>query len=111
MINLKLAEKQKLSKKDIYNIGKAHGYIDWLKADMNNCKPNHKKYKDVLKLWTEMQFALQTHWKFDRDSTYHPTWTLPHCTCPKMDNADAGRHRYFHVKCPVHKNEVKNEIR
>lgn len=27
----------------------------------------------------------------------------PECTCPILDNIDAGKHMYFDVNCPVHK--------
>lgn len=29
-------------------------------------------------------------------------WYREGCTCPKMDNDDAGMHMYFTVGCPLH---------
>ena len=56
--------------------------------------------------WTEIQFELQRLWGFEEGDRFHKFWTLPKCTCPKMDNED-----YYYIypdrslinpSCPLH---------
>lgn len=111
MINLQLAEKQGLNMKSVYYIGVLHERCKNIEKQMSKYEPESEEFQDLLELWTMTQFDLQELWKFDRNPSRHPTWTLPHCTCPNMDNADAGTHMYFTTDCPIHNEEVKNETR
>lgn len=56
------------------------------------------------RLWHEMESDLQRLWGFPIDSSFHRNWwALPHCTCPKMDNADDFPYqRYYNGDCPIH---------
>ena len=37
---------------------------------------------------TEIEFQLQLDWGFKQNINYHRFWTLPKCSCPRMDNED-----------------------
>jgi len=53
----------------------------------------------------ELEFQLQESWKFEKDKNYHRYWwTLPKCTCPKMDNEDRFGTDYhvYSSDCPIH---------
>lgn len=54
--------------------------------------------------WQENQFELQETWGFERNTHFHRFWTVPKCTCPKMDNEDnlGSKYSYMSGDCPVH---------
>ena len=64
----------------------------------------NKELKSLAKEWTENQFLLQDAWNFKRDETQHRFWTLPGCSCPKLDNNDMIGIGYFIINpsCKIH---------
>lgn len=65
------------------------------------------RLRDALAAWRENQYLLQDTWKFERNPNYFREWTLPGCTCPKMDNED--RYPYGRVisdSCLIHGKEI-----
>lgn len=109
MINLKLAEKQELDMRAIYYIGVLHERCSHIEKEMSMYSPDSEDFHEFQNIWNTIQFDLQKLWGFERDHTRHPTWTLPHCTCPKMDNADMGEHMYFAEDCPLHASNTGDE--
>ncbi len=54
---------------------------------------------------TITEFELQAAWGFPQSIDFHSYWyQVPHCTCPKLDNADnfGTSHKYIAGDCPVH---------
>jgi len=52
-----------------------------------------------------VEYYLQKLWGFPSSPDHHAYWyTLPHCLCPNMDNADnfGTSRRIFHSGCPYH---------
>ena len=54
--------------------------------------------------WTDLNYSLQSLWRFRRDSRYHRFWRLPGCICSKMDNEERYPSGIYVVNsdCPVH---------
>jgi hypothetical protein len=103
MINLKLAEKQKLSQETIKNIEKLHEEVQLILNAMK-VTDDKNQLQQLSDDWHNLQFKLQKLWGFKEDINYHPWWELPKCTCPKLDNNDAWP-TGFYCKiqdCPIH---------
>lgn len=62
-------------------------------------------------LCTELEFEIQTAWKFDRDKNYHRYWERPKCECPGMDNRKRWGTAYgiVNLNCPLHGDAKKKK--
>lgn len=54
--------------------------------------------------WHDNQQYLQRAWHFEQNDNFIRFWTVPQCSCPKMDCEDAYPTGYYTVNCgcPVH---------
>lgn len=65
-----------------------------------------EEIQEILKAYIQKRFKLDdksmSYLYLDKFPTSVP-WKHPDCTCPVMDNRDAGFHMYFDADCKVHK--------
>ena len=56
------------------------------------------------KIVTQIEFQLQTLWRFKQDETMHRWFERPKCSCPKMDNSEmlGTGVRYTNPNCIIH---------
>ena len=111
VLDSRLIEKQKLNQDDIDKIIALHENrheLFELMSSLDSVRDNEQLRKCVGTLET-IEFAMQKRWKFPQDKDYHTWWfRAPHCSCPKMDNADIlyfGR-RIIMEKCPLHGTQI-----
>lgn len=106
MLNRLLVKNQGLSKKDVLELQDLHGVRARLFDAMGELDP--EKDRDSLRLYADLlqslEFDMQRVWKFDQDPEFHSWWyRVPHCKCPKMDNADPiFFNRIISMDCPIH---------
>lgn len=102
-INSRLVANQGLDLDTVNNINKLHRVRNCYLTLMEevNDKQILRHFSDVI---TQIDFQLQSLWKFKEDSSYHRFWELPKCDCPKMDNQDVQGtgHRYINPNCTLH---------
>jgi len=101
-----MALKQKLTAEDLDKIKSLHIELYDLFEKMQKSK-SKKKYRLFAQEVEKIEYKLQESWKFPRDSSKHIWWyKVPHCQCPKMDNADSWGtdQRIINEQCPVHAN-------
>lgn len=58
------------------------------------------------------EYEMQQNWNFPIDSKYHEWYTIPKCTCPKMDNMERRgitEDRIISELCPVHGKRHRGE--
>jgi len=115
-LNPALIKRQKLSKKDIGNIFKAHGQkcfvFDKARTLLQNFAVDKeinakglKKIESILEEIKKLEFKAQQGWKFEENPDYHNWWLdIPGCECPRMDNLErSGVSGNIHVEnCPWH---------
>lgn len=74
-----------------------------LLMDMISKEDSVPMLKSLAQDITEVEFELQSLWKFPKDIKFHRFWELPKCSCPKLDNSDSYPHRqYTRLDCPLH---------
>lgn len=62
-----------------------------------------KLMKSLAKDLVEIEYHLQSLWKFPLDSKFHRFWEYPKCACPKLDNYDAYPYmQYTNLSCMLH---------
>jgi len=90
VVNMRMAKEKNLSAKTIKEIEELHEERDRLEKRMLSLNP--KIWKDtllfILKSWRKNEYKLQDLWGFRRNKNWHAEFTVPHCTCPTMDNHD-----------------------
>ena len=101
-INMELANSLGISPEIIKEIEHYHQIRDDIELEMAEMDVNSLEFKIALENWHKINFALQDLWGFKQDKFKHPSWTLPFCKCPKMDNNDMGCHMYISADCPIH---------
>ena len=108
-INYALVEKQKLTDEQLDEVIELHTRLHFVKRKMEALDPsvfhNRIEIQDYGKLVEEFEFALQEAWGFNKDRNYHSHWyTLPHCSCPVLDNRDnyGTEYRIIRTNCVVH---------
>lgn len=87
ILNSKLIEKQNLSEAEIDKLLITHKERMMLHKFME-IEDNVFLLRQYDKLYTELEFKLQSLWKFNRDASKHRFWKRPKCSCPKLDNED-----------------------
>jgi hypothetical protein len=51
----------------------------------------------------QLEYTLQSLWKFDLNGNFHRIWEYPKCECPKLDNRDRYPHGHIISEgCPLH---------
>lgn len=102
-LNPRLVKIQGLEKSDIDNIVKIMRKIS---RHLNKMEKLTNKFqiRDAAVKWHELQYELQTAWKFPLDKKFHRFWELPHCECPTMDNLERWGTEYTIKtnKCVIH---------
>jgi len=106
ILNKKLIKKQGLSEEDELELVRLHQTKDQLFDFMEKLDPVEDRLQLQLygQLLESLEYNMQRVWKFDQNVAYHSWWyQVPHCKCPKMDNADPMYpYKIFTVNCPVH---------
>jgi len=109
-----LAEKQKISDSRLENLKKLHISKDELFEMMDLSDPENPPselfFPECAKLLKDIEFLMQKEWRFSEDEACHTWWCkAPHCTCPKLDNAERFGTKYKIIRedCPLHGNKVK----
>ena len=73
---------------------------------MTECDPVKDKFvlRQMAEINTNIEYQLQDIWGFPKDASYHYWYELPHCNCPKMDNADrkGTKLQVITTDCPIH---------
>ena len=109
-LNKRLIEKQGLKDSDVKKLHNLHAMMQALFTLMKSTDPKtqNSELRECVGLIELIEYKMQEVWKFDLNRDYHTWWVkAPHCTCPKMDNADPiyfGR-RIIRGDCPLHGNE------
>jgi len=64
--------------------------------------------EELVDIVTSLEFSLQRAWGFPQSTAFHRFWTMPKCTCPKMDNEDRYGTKQFVIaaRCPLHGNKT-----
>lgn len=109
-LNERLIEKQGLDERDVAELERLHVSREVLFEEMENLNPELEEDLSLLKTYVvlleSLEFNMQRVWKFEQDRSKHSWWyRVPHCKCPKMDNADplmSARGRIINGNCPLH---------
>ncbi len=75
--------------------------------DMVRETDDRAELRRYVKLFAVIENTLQDTWGFGADHRFHEWYTIPKCTCPKMDNADSRGtdRRIVVVDCVMHGEE------
>lgn len=66
-----------------------HEAVKALHAVLAQIKANPELHADPVQLMEDIEFTLQSLWKFDRSVNHHTHWIeIKGCKCPKMDNRE-----------------------
>lgn len=100
-----LVEKQKLNQEDIDFVISLQSHRFFIESQMS--KYNIEKKVELLELldkWQQNEDRLQLAWGFPLDRTMQVWYNIPHCSCPKMDNADrlGTQYQVFSMDCVYH---------
>jgi len=109
ILNEHLIKQQDLNEDDIAELEELHDTRARMFDKMAALDPKNDEDKDTLILYSHLleslEYNMQRLWKFEQDSDMHSWWfRVPHCRCPKMDNADPlySSVRIFRHDCPIH---------
>lgn len=106
MLNKNLIKSQGLSDDDVLELVRLHEVREKLFDSMDKLDPikDNDSLRLYAKLLESLEYNMQRVWKFEQNPEFHTWWfKVPHCTCPKMDNADPIYiHRLYHAGCPIH---------
>lgn len=109
-LNKGLIKTQGLSEDDVAELNTLHETKDnvFLFMDLLDPIKENKKLRLYGRLIESVEFNMQRIWKFDQNVAYHSWWyQVPHCKCPKMDNADPMYpYKIINNNCPIH-GEIK----
>ena len=109
-INKALVAEKNVSDETLETIKDLHIDRHIIEGMMKACDPimANTRLRELNEKWHKVQFELQEAWGFPLKKDWHRYWwSLPHCDCPKMDNADAFPFRsYISPVCPIHGLEV-----
>lgn len=102
MLNKTLIAKQLITKKAERALNTLHELLD----DIIESPREYGTPTDVLTLITDIEYTMQTLWKFPKSAAYHRhSYRLKECTCPYHDNMDMVGHtqmRVVNTTCPYH---------
>lgn len=105
-LNHELAMKQGCDDREMWLITDAHTRrIAIFKQMSNTPREDIRQLRSLAYSVECIEYELQGYWHFKQDRDFHTFWfKMPHCSCPKMDNADSmyfGR-RITVQGCPFH---------
>lgn len=103
LLNENLLEKQKVTEDNIEKIRLLH--IQKLELfDKMNEESDSIKLRDFAKEFEGIEFKLQALWNFPINKNYHEWYTVPKCSCPKMDNKEyrGTEFRIYNQECLIH---------
>lgn len=103
----RLLERQKVTDKQKETLAYLYFCMDRLFDDAREMNPNKQanRLRAVAEQIEAIEFQLQDNWNFPRNKSFHSYWyKIPHCSCPKMDNADRlGTGSFvYSCDCSVH---------
>lgn len=102
-LNGLLIERRGISDEIVKRICRSHVLLHKTMVEMKNAveKEEIRRLADRI---TRIEFIQQKLWGFTRDSTYHNWYNVPHCSCPKSDNAlrKGTAYQIKHLDCIVH---------
>lgn len=84
-VNLRLVKQQNVPIEDLKKIDKLQTlrrYIFDIVDDLDDVD----RIKELSEFLTELEFQLQTLWRFPKNPDFHRFWDNPKCSCPKFDN-------------------------
>ena len=114
ILNEMLIEKQGLTESEVEHINELHVIKDTLFENVAGLNPKDPDELEMIRYAAvelrDIEFAMQRAWRFDESTSRHTHWLyIPHCRCPKMDNADnwgvewgGVDARWSNGSCPVH---------
>jgi hypothetical protein len=103
-LNKKLISKQNCED-NLVLLKKHHKERLKIEFKMGQCSDKNK-LKKLYMDWFNNELILQELWKFEKDTRYFKFWTVPHCSCPKLDNIDAYPYmQIYSTDCPIHGEE------
>ena len=109
ILNEKLIEKQGLTPDEVEHIHELHAIKDTLFENVAGLDPKKPEELEMIRYAAvelrDIEFAMQRTWHFPESADFHSHWLyIPHCSCPKMDNADnfGTGLRWTTGGCPVH---------
>ncbi len=105
-LNRNLIKQQGISPTSIEAI-KAFHILKEATLERMDTEEDHTKLRKLASNITQIEFNLQELWKFKKDKSYHKSWELPKCTCPRMDNNDRYPHGPYIINfgCILHGQE------
>lgn len=104
-LNESLAKRQGITDKELENLIRLHEMKLFLFSRMKVVAD--KEYlRDAATIFKGIEFAMQRNWRFPEDEAFHEWYTVPQCSCPKMDNFErrgTGR-KIVNLACIIHGN-------
>lgn len=103
VLNDRLVKNQNVSQSDqdvIHRLHELKHYVFQFMEDTDDVD----KLKEFAQIVETIEYKLQKHWGFKIDRNYHDWFTVPKCSCPKMDNMDAKGTPYRTISgsCKIH---------
>lgn len=102
-LNGNLIAEQNISERDVGRLCRSHVLLHATLKEMETAtlKDDIRRLANRV---TRIEFIQQRLWGFKPDSTHHNWYTVPHCTCPKRDNAERKGTKYQirDLSCIVH---------
>lgn len=89
-LNDHLIQSQQISDEDIEEIIKLHRIRYSIEEEMSSLDPvkDGNDLRILFRDWMTNEYNLQKAWNFPSNSYYYRDYTVPHCTCPVLDNDD-----------------------
>lgn len=107
-LNQRLIEQQKLTQSDVDDVLATHIQKRKIFYKMKSLSPVADKFTlRFLALTVELiEYKAQEKWKFEKNSNMHRWFDVPHCSCPKSDNAErlGTPYKVINTTCPIHGN-------
>lgn len=103
VLNSGLIKSQKVSQLDQDIIQRLHELKHYVFQFMEDTD-DVGKLKEFAKIVETIEYKLQKHCGFKIDRNFHDWFTVPKCSCPKMDNYDAKGtiYRTISGSCKIH---------
>lgn len=103
LLNPHLCKKQKITQEGLEDLKALHYKVQAVLEAME--QSNDKTELRALNSdWRELQFELQKTWGFDQNPNFHHWYTVPKCSCPKVDNLECYGTPYgiYSGDCLIH---------
>ncbi len=102
-LNSDLISSRGISEGDVEKLKRSHLCLDAIKQKMK-ASSDTTRIRQLARRIQTIEYIQQKLWKFPQDHTFHNWYNVPHCTCPKMDNADrkGSKFQIRTASCIVH---------